>query len=126
MMKRFWTAVLILLFLLSAALWNGWYVARFAQQAAQQPRGLPDYDLHRCYLLSFKHITPQAMSRNATRNIKQPTGNTAAMSIPSPRPSAHTPKKPPQFHLLTVHPSPAPIYGPRPAEVQKGPPTGGP
>ena len=33
MMKRFWTAVLILLLLLSAALWNGWYVARFAQQA---------------------------------------------------------------------------------------------
>ena len=36
MMKRFWTAVLILLLLLSAALWNGWYVARFAQQAARQ------------------------------------------------------------------------------------------
>ena len=35
-MKRFWTAVLILLLLLSASLWNGWYVARFAQQAARQ------------------------------------------------------------------------------------------
>ena len=36
MMKRFWTAVLILLLLLSAALWNGWYVARFAQLAGGQ------------------------------------------------------------------------------------------
>ena len=36
MMKRFWTAVLILLLLLSAALWNGWYVNRFGRQAAQQ------------------------------------------------------------------------------------------
>ena len=36
MMKRFWTAVLILLLLLSASLWNGWYVNRFGQQAAQQ------------------------------------------------------------------------------------------
>ncbi len=48
---------------------------------------------------------PQAMSRNDTKNIRHPTGNTAAMRMPSPKPSAHTPKKPPQFPLLTVHPS---------------------
>lgn len=35
-MKRLWAACAILLLLLSAALWNGWYVARFAQQAARQ------------------------------------------------------------------------------------------
>ena len=35
-MKRLWAACAILLFLLSAALWNGWYTGRFTQQAAQQ------------------------------------------------------------------------------------------
>lgn len=34
---------------------------------------------------------PQKMSRNATRNISAPTGNTAATKMPSPSASAHSP-----------------------------------
>lgn len=97
-----------------------------AQQTAQYTRGLPHHDLHPHHLLSLRQITPQAMSKNETRNIRHPTGNTAAIRIPSPSPSAHTPIKPPQFHLLTVHPSPVPLYGPVLRGVQlrakKGPP----
>ena len=62
-------------------------------------------------LLSRKHATPQAISRNATRNIRHPTGNTAAIRMPSPSPRAQIPRKQlPPPHRRTVYPSPAPVY----------------
>ena len=70
------------------------------QQAPQTPGRLPDHDLHAHYLPSFKHMIPQAISRNATRNISAPTGKMAAIRIPSPRPRAHTPMTAPQFPRL--------------------------
>ena len=65
----------------------------------------------RSHLLSRKHATPQAISRNATRNIRHPTGNTAAIRMPSPSPSAQIPRNQlPPPHRRTVYPSPAPVY----------------
>ena len=63
------------------------------------------------YLLFRKQAIPQAMSRNATRNIRHPTGNTAAIRMPSPSPSAQIPRNQlPPPHRRTVYPSPAPVY----------------
>ena len=45
---------------------------------------------------------PQAMSRNATINIRQPTGNMAATRIPKPNASAQSPMPRPQFHRLII------------------------
>ena len=75
------------------------------QQTAQNARRLPDNDPHTTYLLFLRQTIPQAISRNATRNIKTPTGKTAAIRMPSPNASAQMPMIiPPQFHPLIAGP----------------------
>ena len=57
------------------------------------------------YLLFRKQAIPQAMSRNATRNIRHPTGKTAAIRMPSPNASEQMPMiQPPQFQPLIQDP----------------------
>ena len=52
----------------------------------------------------FKQQQPQAISRNDTKNIRAPTGNTAATKIPRPSPNAQIPITVPQSFLLIFAP----------------------
>ena len=74
------------------------------QNPTQQTGRLPNHDLHSSYLLSFKQTIPQAISRKATRNIRQPTGNTAAMKMPNPSASAQIPRQCSPFPLMWFPP----------------------
>ena len=69
------------------------------QYATQHPRCFPHDDLHLSYLL-FKHAIPQPINRKATRNINTPTGNTAAIKMPSPNAKAQIPRHLSPFPLM--------------------------
>lgn len=45
---------------------------------------------------------PQAINKKAIVNISAPTGNIAAIKIPSPRANAQIPKTDPQFPLIVI------------------------
>ena len=74
------------------------------------------------YLLFLRQTIPQAISRNATRNIKTPTGKTAAIRMPSPNASAQMPMmNPPQFHPLIQDPPLFQYMGAEKAECLRTP-----
>ena len=74
-----------------------------AQNAPQKSRRFPNDDAH--FLPSLhcrRQHSPQAINKNATINIRHPTGKMAAMRMPSPSPSAQMPTPRPQFHRLII------------------------
>jgi len=64
------------------------------------------------YLLFRKQAIPQAMSRNATRNIRHPTGKTAAINASAQMPMI----QPPQFQPLIQDPPLVQYMGEKKAE----------
>ncbi|MDD3346268.1 hypothetical protein [Oscillibacter sp.] len=65
-----------------------------AQYAAQRFRGLPYNDIHTKtpFFYRLQQAQPHAISKNATRNSKAPTGKIAAIKIPEPSATAQNPR----------------------------------
>ena len=54
----------------------------------------------RSHLLSRKHATPQAISRNATRNIRHPTETRRRSGCPAPAPARRSPETSFRRHIV--------------------------